>query len=115
MTDSSIMIFHTDGRFVLAKGKNGARVPTTKPFQDPVARIKNLYKLDIVLDDEIKLKVHNVEMRFARTVTEPTHDDLVVYESLEKYIEDVPYEERGYPLRCKGWMSAAFAFLKKED
>ena len=115
MTDSSIMIFHTDGRFVLAMGKNGARVPTTKPFQEPVARIKNLYKLDIVLDDEIKASVHKVSMRFARTSTDPTHADLVVYESLEKYIEDVPYEERGYPLRCKGWMSAAFAFLKKEE
>ena len=113
MTDSAITIFHKDGRFVLTKGKSGVRVPTAKPFQDPVARIKNLYKLDIVLDDEIKLKVHNVNMRFARTATEPTHGDLVVYESLEKFIEDVPYEERAYPLRCKGWMSAAFSFLKE--
>ena len=113
MTDSAIMIFHKDGRFVLAKGKSGVRVPTAKPFHDPVARIKNQYELDIMLDDEIKLKVHNVNMRFARTATEPTHADLKVYESLEKYIEDVPYEERAYPLRCKGWMSAAFSFLKE--
>ena len=114
MTDSAIMIFHTDGRFVLAKGKNGARVPTTKPYQNPVDRIAALYKLDIVLDDEIKLKVHNVEMRFARTSTEPTHDGLVVYDSLEGFLESVPNEKRPYPLMCAGWLSVAFSFLKKD-
>ena len=64
MTDTALMIFHTDNRFMLAKVKNGARVPVTKSYQDPVKRVAALYKLDIVLDDEIKLKVHNVESGF---------------------------------------------------
>ena len=68
-----------------------------------------MHGLDITLGDTVK--VHQVQMQFARTTTEPSADNLVVFESLEKYLEDVPYEQRAYPLRRKGWQGAAFALF----
>ena len=114
MPDTVLMIFTKDNRLVLSKTKDGAAKPVSvKSYQEPIARTKELFGLDITLDNNVK--IHQVQMQFARTTTEPSADNLVVFESLEKYLEDVPYDERTYPLRCKGWQSAAFSFLKKEE
>ena len=112
--DTVLMIFTKDNRLVLSKTKDGAAKPVSvKSYQESIARTKELFGLDITLDSNVK--IHQVQMQFARTTTEPSADNLVVFESLEKYLEDVPYDERTYPLRCKGWQSAAFSFLKKEE
>ena len=115
MTDTVLMIFTEDNRLVLEKSKKGPRPAAVKHFRDPVKHLGARYKLDVVLDDVITLPIHKVKMKFARTTSTPNHPGLKVYESLEQYLEEVEYEKRAYPLRCAGWQSAAFSFLKKEE
>ena len=115
MTDFALFIFTSDKRVLFAKNaKDGApKLVTIKHYQDPVARIKSLYGIDITMSEDEAVPVHKVLLKFATIAGEPpARDDLVAYESLEAFLESVPYEERGYPLRCKGWVGPAFASLK---
>jgi len=113
MTDFALFIFTSDKRVLFAKNaKDGApKLVTIKHYQDPVARVKSLYGIDITMSENEAVPVHKVLLKFATIAGEPP-DDLVAYDSLEAFLEDVPYEERGYPLRCKGWMGPTFGFLK---
>ena len=116
MTDFALFIFTSDKRVLFAKNaKDGApKLVTIKHYQDPVARVKSLYGIDITMSENEAVPVHKVNLKFATIAGEPPwgSDDIVVYDSLEAFLESVPYEERGYPLRCKGWMGATFGFLK---
>ena len=115
MTDLALFMFSSDKRVLFAKNaKDGApKLVTIKHYQNPVARVKSLYDIDITMSDNEAVPVHKVLLKFATIAGEPpARDDLVAYESLEAFLESVPYEGRGFPLRCAGWMGPAFAFLK---
>ena len=117
MTDIGILLMTSDKRVIFAKNaKDSApKLMIVKHYQNPVARIKALYGLDIVMSDEDAIPVHKINMKIATTSTEPpTHKGLLVYESLETFLGEVEYEKRGYPLRCAGWVAHAFAFIKKD-
>ena len=69
MTDIGILLMTSDKRVIFAKNaKDSApKLMIVKHYQDdPVARIKALYGLDIVMSDEDAIPVHKINMKLRR-------------------------------------------------
>ena len=111
--DFVTILFSSAGEVAFERYKDTIPRPvSTKSYQDVAARIKALHGITVEVDP-VKIPVHKVAMRFA-TPADDLGDKFLVYKDLEAFLETVPYEERGYPLRCAGWMSAAFERSLKE-
>ena len=114
--DRALFVFTPGNKLVMFKDKKSGnpKLFSTKYFKDPVASWSARFGAPLKVADEMDiLQVHNVSVVFARTNTEDvTHEDLLVFESLDAMKEEVGYESFGYPLRSAGWQGAVYNFTE---